>query len=288
MRKVAIQGARGSFHEIAAKKYFGNDCELVCCETFDDVFTALRTGFVDMAVTAIVNSRFGAIDQVYRQLIKSHIPPVSKPFWIHGEVFVQVEQCLLGVSGASLSDIREVHSQAPALGQCSEFLSESLPEVVLIEQDDTALSAKLVAEWADVSKAAIASRVAAELYGLEVLASSIQDDNENLTRFLVLSTEQAPDVDKSYKTSLLLRTDHTPGALARALTIFSDRNINLAYIQSIPIPDTPFQYRFYIELDPAQDAGGIDNALNGLKNAGYEINIMGRYLPDVTVSNQDF
>lgn len=280
MMKVAIQGAQGSFHEMAAKKYFGDDTELICCETFGDVFDVLSAGVADMAVTAIGNSRFGGIDEVFDRIIKSHLPPASQQYWIHGEVYITVEQCLLGVPGATLHDIHEVHSQAPALGQCGEFLRGMLPQSLLVEQEDTAGSARLIARLADKTKAAIASRAAAELYGLEVLAAGIQDDMKNITRFLVVSTHPVEDPLAQQKISLILRTNHKPGALARALTILSTYNINLAYIQSIPVPDIPFQYRFYIDIDDSRSGVNMSHALKKLEAEGYEVKTLGGYKTD--------
>lgn len=278
MKKVAIQGARGSFHEMAAEKYFGEDAELICCETFEDVFEALNAGIADVAVVAIGNSRFGDIDAVYDRIIKSYLPPLSRQYWIHGEVYLAVEQCLLGVPGATLEDIREVHSQAPALGQCGEFLRGSLAQARLVEQEDTAGSAQLVAQWADRTRAAIASRAAARLHGLEILATGIQDDIKNITRFLIVSTHPVKDPLSQQKITLLMRTNHQPGSLARALTILSDRNINLTYIQSIPVPDTPFQYRFFIDIDDNSQPGtNMSQALEQLRAEGYEVSVLGGY-----------
>jgi prephenate dehydratase len=277
MKKIAIQGEAGSFHEIAAHRYFGSDVELVCCQTFPEVFAALHNGEADMAVVAIGNSRYGDIDHVYDVLISNHLKKEAVRYWIAGEVYIEISQCLLGVKGSGLETIKEVHSQAPALGQCFDFLHDKLPGVLHVEQEDTALSAKLVAKWNDKTKAAIASKTAAELHGLEVLAEGIQDDNVNVTRFLVLAPHPAVTNLGFNKTSLLMKTSHQPGSLAKALVLFSDLDINLSYLQSVPIPKQPFQYRFYIDMETGVGEQRVQKALATLDNWGYEVDILGSY-----------
>ncbi|HSX47071.1 MAG TPA: prephenate dehydratase domain-containing protein, partial [Patescibacteria group bacterium] len=144
MPKIAIQGGLGSFHEIAAQAYFGDDLELLCCETFQDVFSALHDQATNKVMVAIGNSRYGDINKVYDVLIANHVKKEALRYWISGEVYVPVTQCLLALPGTTLSDIQEVHSQAPALGQCTTFLHTKLPHAVLVEEEDTAGSAALV------------------------------------------------------------------------------------------------------------------------------------------------
>ncbi|HSX44672.1 MAG TPA: prephenate dehydratase domain-containing protein [Candidatus Saccharimonadales bacterium] len=278
MLKVAIQGAQGSFHELAAQRYFGKKVPIVYCDTFKAVFDAIHDNTASAAVVAIGNSHYGDIDQVYDRLIANNLNPKSKlKYWISGEVYINIEQCLLGVPGTTLKTITEVHSQAPALGQCFNFLHTRLSGVLHVEQDDTAKSALLVSQWQDPTKAAIASRTAAKLYNLKVIASAIQDHKVNITRFLIIETSAMHDLADSNKTSLLLKTSHQPGSLAKALVLFSDFDINLSYLQSVPIPHQPFQYRFYIDMEAGLEDKRVVKALKVLRLADYKIDVLGSY-----------
>src|SRR3989344_4736911 len=277
MLTVAIQGVRGAFHEIAANNYFDQKIKLLYCDTFPGVFSALHDGQADAGVLAIGNSTFGDIGKVYEILVDNHLDKKSKlKYWITGEVYINVEQCLLGVPGTSLETIKEVHSQAPALGQCFNFLSNKFSKALEIEHDDTARSAQLVSEWQDISKAAIASRQAAAQYGLDVIVSGVQDHKLNVTRFVVVETVQNQRRGTT-KTSLLLKTGHQPGSLAKALVLFSDFDINLSYLQSVPIAGKPFQYRFYIDMEAGVNESRVKKALKELELTGYEVNILGSY-----------
>lgn len=288
MNKIAIQGAAGSFHEMAARKYFGANVELVYCETFEDVFAALQSELVQTAVLAIGNSRFGDINHVYDTLIRNHRHKSGHRYWITGEIYVAVELCLLGLPGTKTSDIKEVHSQIPALGQCFSFLHNELKGVVVVEQDDTAKSAQLVHEWSDPAKAAIASEQAGKNNGLEVLAHSIQDDKQNVTRFLVITIDKPEPLGICDKSSLLLRGNHAPGSLVQALGCFSDQKISLSYIQSVPVPEKPFKYNFYIDIEAGVEDARTTLALNELTTLGYEVDVLGSYqtatMPDKTSS----
>ena len=276
--KVAIQGLKGAFHEMAATSYFGSDAELIYFDTFTEVFDALKTGAATSAVVAIGNSRYGDISNVYDIMIKNHLEKNSNHvFWIGGEVYVKIEQCMLGVPGTTLETIHEVHSQAPALGQCHDFLHSKIPNVTLVEEDDTAKSARLVSEWADTTKAAIASRAAAQIYNLEVIAENIQDDPLNITRFLVIESDVPAADSGSTKTSLLLNTLDEPGSLVSALQLFSENGVNLSYIQSVPIPDKHFRYRFYIDLEAGAEDKRVTKVLETLKSRGYVVDILGSY-----------
>ncbi len=277
MPKIAIQGGLGSFHEIAAQAYFGDDLELLCCETFQDVFSALHDQATNKVMVAIGNSRYGDINKVYDVLIANHVKKEALRYWISGEVYVPVTQCLLALPGTTLSDIQEVHSQAPALGQCTTFLHTKLPHAVLVEEEDTAGSAALVKKWRDEHKAAIASRRAAELHGLDVVVEGIQDDPVNVTRFLVIEGKRPDNLKQCNKSSILLRTPHKPGSLVKALTLFSDLEVNLSYLQSVPIPSSPFQYRFYIDLEAGIEEERVQKALQALAILDYEVDILGSY-----------
>lgn len=280
MKKIAIQGIRGAFHEIAANNFIvDDDAELLFCVTFDDVFSALETGEADACVVAIGNSLYGSINKVYDLLVGNHMKKnATNKFWIVGETYLQIVQCLVGVAGTSLETIKEVHSQAPAIGQCQKYLHTKLPGVLYIEEDDTALSAKLVNVWNTTSKAAIASKSAASVYGLEILAEGIQDDINNTTRFVMIERSRPIDsLVQHDKCSLLIKTGHQPGSLAKALMLFADQNLNLSYLQSVPVPDKPFQFRFYIDVDAGSEDERVKSVIATLDSLKYEVDVLGSY-----------
>lgn len=277
MKRVAIQGTYGSFHEIAAYKYFGKDVKLVCCNTFTDVFDSLDAKKADACVVAIGNSRSGDIAKVYDILIQNHMKKANTKYWIGGEVYIKIDQCLLGVKSANLKTIKEVHSQTPALSQCTDYLRSNLGSAQLIAQTDTAKSAQLVSIWNDPSKAAIASASAAKLFGLKIIAKAVQDDPINITRFLIIECGKQLNTNGCSKSSLLLRTSHTPGSLAKALAIFSEHKINLSYLQSVPVPKSPFQYHFYIDIEASINDERVKKAFKILELDGYGVDVLGCY-----------
>jgi prephenate dehydratase len=277
MKTVAIQGQAGSFHEMAAQKYFGDSFKPVFCETFEDTFAKLLGHEVDYTLTAVGNSRYGDIQKVYDILIQNHLNTQTDQLWIRGEVYLIIEQCLLGTKGAELNSIKSVHSQAPALGQCQQFLHQHLPHAQLIDETDTAKSAELVGGMQDPAHAAIASRQAAQLHDLKIIEAGVQDDKTNTTRFVVIEHHGKEQEEATNKTSLLLRTTHQPGSLARALTLFGEANLNLSYLQSVPIPSQPFQYRFYIDIEAGANDERFVKIHEQLADAGYELDILGSY-----------
>ena len=267
--RVAIQGQQASFHDIAARRFLGTHIKIVNCETFESTFAALATGQADKIVVALENSLFGSINQTYDLLLKYK-------FWIAGEVYLHIKQCLIGLPSAQLSEIREVYSQLPALAQCETFLDTKLPHAKRIEQHDTAASVAAVKEWNNPHKAAIASVEAAELYGLKVLAQEIETYKHNYTRFVLL--EKSPRVIKNAnKTSLVLTTDHKPGALYNALGIFADKQMNLTKLQSRPIMGKAWHYMFYIDVSSAAETDDFKQAQQKLKKQGCHITILGSY-----------
>ena len=277
MKPIAIQGAAGSFHEQAAQDFFGPDVALLHCPTFAEVFASLRSGTSEQAVLAIGNSRFGDINHVYEELLKNYDNTQKQQLWISGEVYVRVNLCLLGIESVVLSQITEVHSQLPAIGQCFTFLHDTLRQAQVVEQDDTARSAELIAEWQDSSRVAIASKAAAQLHNLVVLKEHIQDDEYNVTRFVVIQNQRPTSAHRCSKSSLILRGGHRPGSLAQALNCFSEEKINLSYIQSVPIPERPFQYHFYIDIEAGIDEQRSQRALRALEKIDYEVEVLGSY-----------
>lgn len=241
-KKIAIQGFEGSFHQAAARYFFGKDIEVVCCASFRELIKkASDKKETTAAVMAIENSIAGSILPNYSLLQKSNLK-------ITGEIFLQIKQQLLVNPGIKLEDIKEVHSHPMALQQCLEYLDHH--NWKLVETEDTALSAKLVHQHKSKHIAAIASKLAAELFGLQVLAPNIHTQKNNYTRFLVLVREtEAAEIADANKASVNFSTDHTRGSLARVLTTIADAGINLSKLQSFPIPGSNWLYSFHADME---------------------------------------
>jgi prephenate dehydratase len=240
--KIAIQGGKASFHDIAARKYFGNDIQTVECKTFKELCNQLNLKGVDYAVMAIENSIAGSILGNYALMQEYN-------FCIIGEIELRIEQNLMVNPGVSLKDLKKVLSHYMALMQCDEFLLKH-PEILEKEEYyDTADSAKFIKENQLKDTAAIASRYAAELYGLEVIAAGIETVKQNYTRFVILSKDRKSKVEGSQKATLSFQLPNKVGALANMLRIIVDNKINLTKIQSLPILGKPNEYTFYVDCE---------------------------------------
>lgn len=266
---IAIQGEEASFHAIAAQQYFGGDVTFVTCETFAETFAALRDGKADYALTAIENSLYGSINEVYDLLLDDH-------FWICGEVYLRIEQCLIGLPGAKIKDIKEVHSHPVALAQCEAYLDKNLAHAERFEHHDTAGSVADIKKWGVMSKAAIASAGAAKLYGMKILAREIETNTQNYTRFVVLTRDKTINAEAN-KTSLILSTDHTPGALYNALGAFAKRDLNLSKLQSRPIIGKAWHYIFYADVSASADSQTFQDALAELARQQCDVTVLGSY-----------
>lgn len=264
--RIAIQGELESFHHLAAKQWFGDDASIVPADTFQEVFGLLNRHEAEAAVVAIENSLYGSINEMY-DLIESHAYPIV------GEVHVRVEQQLI-TRARDLADITHVYSHPVALAQCAEYLDNHLPHAERIEYYDTAAAVEHITALDDPSAAAIASRSAAEKYNLPILAANIEDHAANFTRFLVIQPGAKPPSDAD-RASIVLVTNHTPGALAKVLTIIANSDINLSKLQSRPIPGDPWKYRFYIVLDAAGER--LHTTLEQLKPLTQSVTILGEY-----------
>ena len=240
--RVSIQGYEGSFHQVAAQQFFGKNVQVLPCGTFRDVIkVASNKKESDGGVMAIENSIAGSILANYNLLQKSHLK-------IIGEIYLQIKQNLLVNRGVKLEDIREVHSHTMALQQCYDFLDKY--KWKLVETEDTALSAKHVHQHKSKHIAAIASKLAAELFDLEVLAPGIQTMKNNYTRFLMLQRQDvAQTVNDANKASVNFQTDHSRGSLAKVLTKIAEGGINLSKLQSFPIPGSDFKYSFHADME---------------------------------------
>lgn len=241
-KKVSIQGFEGSFHQVAARQFYGKDTEVICCATFKEVIKiAADKKQSDGGIMAIENSIAGSILPNYNLLLKSNLK-------ITGEVFLQIKQNLLVNPGVSLDDIKEVHSHPMAIQQCFGFLDKY--NWKLVETEDTALSAKHIHQHKSKHIAAIASKLAAELYQLDMIAPNIHTLKNNYTRFLVLQRQDAvTEIAGADKASINFFTDHSKGILAKVLTIIADAGINLSKLQSMPIPGSDFKYSFHADLE---------------------------------------
>lgn len=240
--RVSIQGYEGSFHQAAAQHFFGKDVEVIPCATFREVVKIAGNSKESTGgVMAIENSIAGSILPNYNLLKKSNLTIV-------GEVYLQIRQNLLVNPGVTLEDIREVHSHHMAIQQCLEYLDKY--NWKLVETEDTALSAKHVHQHKSKHIAAIASRLAAELFDLNVIAPNIHTMKNNYTRFLVLQPgQERTPADDANKASVNFHTDHSKGSLARVLTKIADLGINLSKLQSFPIPGTEWQYSFHADME---------------------------------------
>lgn len=276
--KLAIQGNPGSYHEQAAWQYIERNnvacADLLYQPTFSGTFASLRDGECDGAVVAIANNAVGFIHEPYKELVRDG----GKTFCVAGETYVRIRHQLLGLPGAKLSDITHVHSQAPALGQCEEFLQSRLPRAHREEEQDTALSAQLVSKHGKKSHAAIASRQAGELHGLVPIAEDIQDDTDNITRFLhIVRATGSTGIYGANKLTALLTTPEHPGSLAAALSLFGERMIGISSLQSLYVPNTPFRMQFWVDVD----AGGQDSRVidigDELGKLGCEFVVLGSY-----------
>ena len=274
MKTIAIQGERGAFSEQAARKLFPDEHEILPCRTFDDAFAAVRDSRATAAVIPIENSLAGSVMRSYELLGEAHLE-------IAGEVLLRIGLNVIARPGASLASLRRVLSHPVALAQCQRFFAEHR-ELEAIVAYDTAGSVKLMMEGNDPTEAAIAGTMAAELYGAEVLATNIEDNPENYTRFVAIATPSEAARLRSglrsgpLKTTVLFRTPNKPGALFRALAAFALRDINLTKLESRPIAGRPWEYAFYVDLSGGESDPGIANALNHLREM-CEVVVLGSY-----------
>lgn len=238
-QNIAYCGVPGAFSESAVVGFFGEDCPRIHFKTFEEVIAAVAEGTVRYGVLPVENSSSGSINDVYDLLGKYACHIV-------GEQLVRVEHCLLGVPGAKLEDVTTVYSHEQGFAQCPVFLGEH-PDWVKTPYFNTAIAAKHVAEMGDVHSAAIASRLAARHYGLEVLAPDIHSSNRNHTRFYVVSASPV-SIGVPDKATLTFTVRHERGTLMRALSSFVAMGMNLTHIESRPLPGVSWEYRFYVDL----------------------------------------
>lgn len=240
MRKVAIQGYEGSFHQIVAMRYFGADTQTVACATFKEVARQVERGMVDFGVMAIENSIAGSIISNYNILQNTNLQ-------VAGEAYLPICQNLLVLPGVKLEEIEEVHSHYMALQQCEEYLDGKPWR--LVESEDTALSARIIADERISNRAAIGSSLAAELFGLEIAVPEINTIKNNYTRFMILKRYDHTIIPDADKASLYFKARHERGALLDVLRQMEDYAVNLTKLQSYPIPSEPWHYLFHVDME---------------------------------------
>jgi prephenate dehydratase len=271
LKKVAIQGGAGAFHEIAALHYFGKDnVEIVPSLTFKDLFRSLENSHADYGIMAIENTVAGSIIPNYSLLFESNMK-------IIGEIYLRIVQNLVALPGQTIDQISEVYSHPMAILQCQKFF-EQYEHIKLIESVDTALSAKDIQEGQTKGVGAICSAIAAERYNLDIIASGIETNKTNYTRFLILvdKNEEVTYNEPINKASLQFALAHEIGSLAKILSIFSYFNINLTKIQSLPIVGKEWEYFFYVDVE-FSDINMYRQAVDSARPFMSELAVLGEY-----------
>lgn len=269
MPRVAFQGERGAFSEEAAIALLGEQIDLVPRPTFEAAFAAIEEGLADRILAPIENSLAGSVHRSYDLLVESKLT-------IIGEVVISIVMNLIGVPGAAMEQITTVESHPVALAQCEQFFSAH-PRLKRIAVEDTAGSVREIVDAGDPSRAAIAGRRAADVYGGKVLQEHLEDHRENYTRFLLLTAEAPLVAKEADKLSLVIQLSHQPGALYHALGAFSQRNINMLKIESRPVQGHPWQYRFYLDLQASTNDPEVMDALGELESRTDNVRILGCY-----------
>ena len=275
MKKIALPGTLGSYHDIAAHKYFeGEEIELICCTTFEDVFKAIRKDSQVIGMLAIENTIAGSLLHNNELLRQSGTQ-------IIGEHKLRISHCFVCLPEEDWSNITEVNSHPIALMQCREFLQQH-PNIKVVEGEDTARSAEMIKEGDLKGHAAICSKVAAERYGMKILQESIETNKHNFTRFLIVADPWQVDELSRYhsvvinKASMVFTLPHTEGSLSQVLSILSFYNINLTKIQSLPIIGREWEYQFYVDVS-FNDYLRYKQSITAITPLTKELKILGEY-----------
>jgi len=267
--KVSFQGEPGAYSEQAIFEYNGEEVETVPCGSFDAMFDSVASGKSDLALAPIENSLAGSIHQNYDLLLRHDLHIV-------GEYLLRVRHCLIVLPGVKKGDVKKAISHPQALGQCAAYLRNLniKPEAVY----DTAGSVKMLKESGAKDTAAIASRRAAELYGMQILEEGIEDNVENYTRFLAVGREAVvPDAAREAKTSIVFTLKNQPGSLFKALSVFALRDIDLTKIESRPLQGKPWEYLFYIDFIGSSHSEVSKRALDHLGEYALTLRVLGSY-----------
>ena len=240
IKKIAIQGIKGSFHDQVVREYYTGSNEIVECLSFDALAQAVAKGACDQAVMAIENSIAGSILPNYALLDQYELV-------ISGEHYLSIRHNLMALPGQKIENINEVYSHPMALLQCKNFF-HAYPHIKLVESDDTAEEALKISKNKIKARGAIGGKTAAEIYGLDILSPSIQTIKNNITRFVIVQKEKVKQSNKISKAAWKFVLDHKRGSLATALNVVSDCNLNLTKIQSLPVIETPGKYAFFVDV----------------------------------------
>ena len=272
MKRVAIQGIKGCFHEQAAYLFYEREGlpkpEIVECASFADLYKQMDAGAADAAIMAIENTVSGGLLPNFELLRKYDRK-------IKGEVFLRIKQNLMTLPGQKIEDLHEVRSHYMAINQTRPYFDE-YPQIRLVEYGDTAKSAADIVKTGVKGVGAIASDLVAEIYGLEIIAEGIETYKQNYTRFLIFDDALEVDKSKINKASMCFTLPHTPGSLAHVLTILSFYDMNLTRIQSLPIPGQEWQYFFYVDIK-FEDHLRYEQALAAVRPLMADLTILGEY-----------
>jgi chorismate mutase/prephenate dehydratase len=266
--RIVFQGVEGAYSQQAMMEYFGAGCDSYHVDTWKDAMEAIKNNEADFAVLPIENSSAGIVSENYDLL-------VAYDNYIVGEQIIKIEHALLGLPGAELSDIATVYSHPQALMQCGGYLEERR-NWEKISLKNTAMAAKKIMEDGRKNQAAIASRITADIYGLQVLDSGIQDNPNNSTRFIIVTGKKVYRRDAS-RISICFEIPHESGSLYHMLSHFIYNNLNMTNIQSRPIKDRNWEYRFFIDFEGSFVDHAVQNALRGLREETTSLKILGTY-----------
>lgn len=279
MKKIAIQGIAGSFHEDAARNYFGDEeIEVVECKSFQRVCELIDSDQVDIAVMAIENSIAGSIIQNYSLIRDFHLRVI-------GEIYIHIQMNLMMLPGAKPEDVKTIYSHPIAIRQCTEYIEKYYPDATIQENQDTAASGKLLVQQKLTNAAAIGNLRTAELYGLNVIDKGIESNKKNYTRFWILSKHANHSKD-SNKASICFEVGHYYGALAKVLNIFSEHQINLNRILSVPILGKPNEYTIHVDVE-WDSMENYEHAIHLILKTVSSLSILGEYVRgELEIQNQ--
>lgn len=266
--RVCFQGAEGAYSQAAMVRYFGENVNGFHVDTFRDAMVAIEEGSADFAVLPIENSSAGIVNEIYDLLVEFEN-------YIVGEQIIEIKHCLMGIPGTKLENIKTIYSHPQSLMQCNKFLQEHA-SISQISMKNNAYAAMKVAKDQDPSKAAIASEYAAKVNGLEIIQEGVNYADNNSTRFIIITNQKIFRKDAS-KISICFEIPHKSGSLYRVLSHFIYNNLNLNKIESRPIPERNWEYRFFVDFDGNMADGAVKNAIRGLREEALNLKILGNY-----------
>ena len=266
--RIVYQGVPGAYSEKAVCQFFGDDANRFHVASFKDAMLTISDGAADYAVLPIENSTAGIVTENYDMLSQFEN-------YIIGEVYVKIAHCLMGLPGSTLADIDVVFSHNQGLMQCHSFL-ESHPKITAVEVENTAMAAKMVGTDTKMNHGAIASAKAADLYGLTILAEDISEAEENETRFIIVTNQRVFQKDAK-KISISFQIPHEPGSLYRLMSHFIYNGLNMTKIESRPIPEMQWEYRFFVDFEGNLADSAVKNAIRGLREEAHNLRILGNY-----------